>query len=203
VLKSARIDEALWTRSPRSCPFVAACRKRTVRLKQLVLLFLPKKKCTARGGFKLTDDVRLSIAAQSLPSDSQSAAWTSTNVWVGIVVYPGEFRVRKEETDEHGIVHTFDEELAGEAWPGGPVILSVKTSTDRARYNVVITNSRTRSYGRTGDENSRPRAPEWTREMAQDTRRSLRALLREVVRQGGRPSSTTTPPNTRPNSSPS
>ena len=40
------------------------------------------------------------------------------------MVYPGDFRVRRTETDEHGVVHEWDDELAGEAMPGGPVVLS-------------------------------------------------------------------------------
>src|SRR2546427_4782848 len=41
--------------------------------------------------------------------------------------------------DENGIVHTFDDELAGEAWPGGPVILSwADVGLAERGYNVVI-----------------------------------------------------------------
>jgi Mlc titration factor MtfA (ptsG expression regulator) len=29
--------------------------------------------------------------------------------WVGVIVYPGEFRVVKEEVDEAGVVHSYDE----------------------------------------------------------------------------------------------
>src|SRR5258705_5931458 len=40
---------------------------------------------------------------------------------------------------EHGSEHTYDEELAGEAWPGGPVILSWEDVGSAERgYNVVI-----------------------------------------------------------------
>jgi len=44
--------------------------------------------------------------------------------WVGIVVHPADFRVQRAETDDHGVVHEWDDELAGESWPGGPVVLS-------------------------------------------------------------------------------
>ncbi len=139
VLKSARIDEALWARVASRLSFLRGLSKEeTARLKRLVLLFLAEKEMHGARGFKLTDDVRLSVAAQAcLPI--LNLGLDIYNGWVGIVVYPGEFRVRKEEMDENGIVHTFDEELAGEAWPGGPVILSwedVKL-TERG-YNVVI-----------------------------------------------------------------
>src|SRR5690606_1285864 len=42
-----------------------------------------------------------------------------------VVVYPGAFRVRRSEIDEPtGVLHEWDEELSGEAWSEGPLILS-------------------------------------------------------------------------------
>jgi Mlc titration factor MtfA (ptsG expression regulator) len=139
VLKSARIDEALWARVASKLSFLRGLSdEETARLKQRVVLFLAEKEMHGARGLQLTDEVRLSIAAQAcLPI--LNLGLDIYNGWVGIVVYPGEFRVRKEETDEHGIVHTFDEELAGEAWPGGPVILSWEDVESPERgYNVVI-----------------------------------------------------------------
>src|SRR5882762_5698299 len=103
MLKSARIDEALWTRVASKLSFLRG---------------LSDKEMHGARGLQLTDEVRLSIAAQAcLPI--LNLGLDVYDGWVGVVVYPGEFRVRKEETDENGIVHTFDDELAGEAWPGG------------------------------------------------------------------------------------
>src|SRR5262249_61399381 len=74
-------------------------------------------------GLELTDEVRLSIAAQAcLPI--LNLGLDTYHGWVGVIVYPGEFRVQKEEVDESGVVTTFEEELGGEAWPGGPGIRS-------------------------------------------------------------------------------
>src|SRR5206468_11506368 len=139
VLKSARIDEALWTRVASKLSFLRGLSKEeTARLKQLVLLFLAEKEMHGAQGFRLTDEVRLSIAAQAcLPI--LNLGLDVYDGWVGVVVYPGEFRVRKEEMDENGIVHTFDDELAGEAWPVGPVILSWEdVGLVVSGYNVVI-----------------------------------------------------------------
>src|SRR5258706_9074502 len=124
VLTSARIDGALWARiASKLSVHCGLSTEEPPGIKQLGLPFLPEKEMHGAHGFKLTDDVRLSIAAQAcLPI--LNLGLDVYNGWVGVVVYPGEFRVRKEEMDENGIVHTFDEELAGEAWPGGPVILS-------------------------------------------------------------------------------
>ena len=139
VLKSSRIDEALWARVASRLSFLRGLsEEETKRLKELVVLFLSEKEMHGAHGLKLTDEVRLSIAAQAcLPI--LSLGLDTYHGWVGVIVYPGEFRVRKEETDENGIVHTFDEELAGEAWPGGPVILSWEDVDLAERgYNVVI-----------------------------------------------------------------
>src|SRR5258706_14628081 len=101
VLTSARIDEALWARVASKLSFLRGLSKEeTARLKQLVLLFLGEKEMHGARGFKLTDDVRLSIAAQAcLPI--LNLGLDVYNGWVGVVVYPGEFRVRKEEMDEN------------------------------------------------------------------------------------------------------
>ncbi len=139
VLKSTRLDEALWARVALKLSFLRGLsEEETKRLKQLVVLFLSEKEMHGANGLKLTDEARLSIAAQAcLPILNLGLDVYSG--WVGVIVYPGEFRVRKEEVDENGIVHTFDEELAGEAWPGGPVILSWEDVGLAERgYNVVI-----------------------------------------------------------------
>ena len=139
VLKSTRLDEALWARVALKLSFLRGLsEEETKRLKQLVVLFLSEKEMHGANGLKLTDEARLSIAAQAcLPILNLGLDVYSG--WVGVIVYPGEFRVRKEETDENGIVHTFDEGLAGEAWPGGPVILSWEDVGLAERgYNVVI-----------------------------------------------------------------
>jgi Mlc titration factor MtfA (ptsG expression regulator) len=43
---------------------------------------------------------------------------------VEVIVYPDEFVQSMRETDEAGVVHEWEEARAGEAWLGGPVILS-------------------------------------------------------------------------------
>ena len=44
--------------------------------------------------------------------------------WVGVIVYPGEFVIRKTVEDEAGVVHEIEHDASGEAWEGGPVVLS-------------------------------------------------------------------------------
>jgi Mlc titration factor MtfA (ptsG expression regulator) len=63
--------------------------------------------------------------------------------WVGIVVHPSDFHVRRTETGDDGVVHEWDDQLAGESWPGGPVVLSWEALDDSGSVaeggaNVVI-----------------------------------------------------------------
>jgi len=129
VLRRHRIDEALWPR----LPFLP----RTQKLKDLALLFLAEKQFTGTHGLEVSDAMRLSIAAQAcLPILELGLDWYSG--WRGVVVYPGDFRVRRTEVDEDGVVHEWDDELAGEAMPGGPVVLSWDAAAHDPLINVVI-----------------------------------------------------------------
>lgn len=139
VLKNARLDDALWSKVASTLSFLRGLTEQErARLRELVLLFLSEKEMHGAGTFVLADEVRLSIAVQAcLPI--LNLGLDVYNSWVGVIVYPGEFRVRKEEMDENGVVHTTDEGLAGEAWPGGPVILSWEdVGLSQRGYNVVI-----------------------------------------------------------------
>lgn len=157
TLKSARLDETLWGRVAAKLSFLRGLSDEdTARLKRLVVLFLAEKEMHGAHGLELTDDVRLSIAAQAcLPILNLGLDLYES--WVGVIVYPGEFRVHKEEVDENGVVHSFAEELAGEAWPGGPVILSWEDVGLAERgYNVVIHEFAHKLDMRNGDPNGFP-----------------------------------------------
>jgi Mlc titration factor MtfA (ptsG expression regulator) len=133
VLEKHRIDDALWKRATASLDFLP----KTAKLREVVLLFLAEKEFTGTHGLEVTDVMRVSIAAQAcLPVLELGLDWYAG--WRGIVVYPGDFRVRRTEVDEAGVVHEWDDELAGEAMPGGPVVLSWDAMTSDPAINVVI-----------------------------------------------------------------
>ncbi len=139
ILQSAQLDRALWSKVTGALPFLRGLTADEMqRLKDCTLLFLHEKEMHGARGFVLTDGVRLSIAVQAcLPI--LELGLDAYRGWVGIVVYPGEFKVRRVKTDASGVVHEYDDELSGEAWPGGPVILSWQDVTlGEAGYNVVI-----------------------------------------------------------------
>ncbi|HUQ74771.1 MAG TPA: zinc-dependent peptidase, partial [Burkholderiales bacterium] len=133
VLDKHRIDDALWAKATAGLDFVPASPK----LRELVLLLLAEKEFTGAHGLELTDEMRVSIAAQAcLPILELGLDWYAG--WRGIVVYPGDFRVRREEVDEAGVVHEWEDDLAGEAMPGGPVVLSWDALARDPAINVVI-----------------------------------------------------------------
>lgn len=108
------------------------------RLREMALIFLAEKELHGAHGLVVADDVRLAIAVQACVPVLNLGLDTYAG-WIGIVVHPGEFRVRREEVDEAGVVHEWEDELAGESWPGGPVVLSwADVGLGEVGYNVVI-----------------------------------------------------------------
>jgi len=157
TLKKARVEESQWQHVLRGLPFLRGLTADELsRLRELAILFLAQKELHGAHGLTLSDEIRLSIALQAcLPVLNLGLELYSG--WVGIVVYPGEFRVHGEEMDEHGIVHSYSDELSGEAWPGGPVILSWEdAATSEAGYNVVIHEFAHKIHMRLGNEDGFP-----------------------------------------------
>jgi len=111
-------------------------------LRRLTSLFLDCKEFSASGGLQLRDAMVVAIAAQAvLPVLRLGLA--RYDGFVGIVVHPGQVVARRAHTDEDGLVHEYDEVLAGEAMEGGPVMLSWQDVGAAGRsagqsYNVVI-----------------------------------------------------------------
>jgi len=133
VLRKHRIDDALWQQATSRLRFIP----QTSKMRELSLLFLAEKQFVGARELEVTDAMRLSIAAQAcLPVLELGLDWYAG--FTGIVVYPGDFRVRRSEIDEHGVVHEWDDELAGEAMPGGPVVLSWDAAANDPQMNVVI-----------------------------------------------------------------
>lgn len=108
------------------------------RLRELALDFLAEKQMYGAQGLKLHPEMQLSIALQAcLPILKLGLEWYGG--WVGIVVYPGDFVIQRQEVDETGIVHEFNDEVMGEAWEHGPVLISWhENPDDTAGINVVI-----------------------------------------------------------------
>ena len=134
-----RIDDDLWRTTLDSLPFVARLdHDDRRRLRDLAQQFLADKEFAAAGRLQLTAPMQVSIAAQAcLPVLNLGLG--GYRGWTSIVVYPDEFLVPREVTDEAGIVHEYVDQLAGEAWDGGPLLLSwADARAGGPEYNVVI-----------------------------------------------------------------
>ena len=110
------------------------------RLRELVRLFLAEKRIAGSAGFALSPAQRLEIATWAcLPVLHIGIA--AYRGFRGIIVYPDEFLAPREECDEIGVVHEGYEQVAGESWDQGPILLSwadVEQARRSDGYNVVI-----------------------------------------------------------------
>ncbi|MBS4098424.1 MAG: zinc-dependent peptidase [Sulfuricella sp.] len=139
MLHASHVTPEQWARAEAHMPFLArldGAERR--RLHELALQFLSEKALQSAAGFSLSNEARLTIALQAvLPILNLGLDWYEG--WVEVVVYPGEFIVPRSFMDEDGVVHEYADVLAGEAWEGGPVILSWPEEGDTAAgVNVVI-----------------------------------------------------------------
>lgn len=133
------IPDELWRETLERLPFLSLLTDdERARLRELTETFLSEKEFTAVGGLELTDAMCVSIAVQGcLPVLNLGLDYY--NDWVGVVVYPDEFVIPRTVEDEFGVVHEYDDIASGEAWEGGPLIISwhdVQMAGDG--YNVVI-----------------------------------------------------------------
>lgn len=135
----ARIDDALWADTLAALPFLTRLdHGERDRLRDLAQQFLADKEFASAGDHELTAAMQVSIAAQAcLPVLNLGLG--GYRGWTSIVVYPDEFLVPREVTDEAGVVHEYVDQIAGEAWHGGPLLLSwADVQATEGGYNVVI-----------------------------------------------------------------
>ncbi len=128
-----------WMRSEARLPFLSHLDTAELqRLRELALEFLTEKQMSGARGLALHPDMQLSIALQAcLLVLNLGLDWYRG--WVGVVVYPGDFLIPRQEMDEDGIVHEFADAVLGEAWLGGPVLVSWhENQEDADGINVVI-----------------------------------------------------------------
>lgn len=141
------IPDALWQLTLLRYPFLGERNAADLAsLRRMASLFLATKEFHGAQGFEVTVEIAVAVAAQAcLPV--LHLGLQHYDGFVGIVMHEGEVVARREVTDDDGIVHAYDEELAGEAMEGGPVMLAwqaIASSDDPALvgtdavFNVVI-----------------------------------------------------------------
>jgi Mlc titration factor MtfA (ptsG expression regulator) len=137
------IPDAIWQLTLARYPFLARrCAADLLELRRLSSLFLDSKEFSGAHDMEVADDMAVAIAAQAcLPV--LRLGLRPYEGFVGIVVHPDEVQVRREFVDDDGIVHEYDDVLAGEAMEGGPVMLSWRDVSEAGEsadwgYNVVV-----------------------------------------------------------------
>ncbi len=134
-------DPALWQRLRARVAWVRALdADREARLQALVGAFLQRKTITPVAGLVLDDLQRMTLAALcSLPLIEFGVE--GLHGWSQLLVYPDAFRVNRSHTDAAGVLHEWDDELIGESWEAGPLILSwadVQADLDAPRDGCCV-----------------------------------------------------------------
>lgn len=118
------IPSDLWRATRAALPWVAALDDtRAERLAALSARFLHEKAITPVGELHLDAAQRCLLAAVCcLPL--MEFGERGLRGWSQLLVYPDAFRVNRSHMDAAGVLHEGEDELIGEAWEAGPVILS-------------------------------------------------------------------------------
>jgi MtfA peptidase len=157
------IDRALWREATAPWLFMRGLTDaENERLRALCGRFLANKHFSGTHGLEVSDAMRVEIAAQACILVLElGAEWYEG--WSEVIVYPSQFAPQREVVDEAGVVHVTNDPMAGEAWLGGPVVLSYEdvalTANEEARvagYNVVIHEFAHKLDMRNGDPNGFP-----------------------------------------------
>ncbi|HDS1598011.1 TPA: zinc-dependent peptidase [Stenotrophomonas maltophilia] len=118
------IDDALWEDACRRAAWLRGLDdERRARLRVLATRFLHEKTITPVGELQLqAGDGVLLAALCCLPL--LEFGEVGLEGWSQLIVYPDAFRVHRSHMDAAGVLHEWDDELIGESWDSGPLILS-------------------------------------------------------------------------------
>ena len=182
------LDDALWRDAIAHVPFVAALEPaRQSRLHVLASRFLHEKAITPIGELVLDDAQRVQLAALCcLPLIEFGEQ--GLHGWSQLLVYPNAFRVNRTHIDAAGVLHEWDDDLIGEAWETGPVILSwadvqEDLAAPRDGFCVAAHEIAHKLDALDGALDGTPPLPRaWQRQWAEDFQRSFDAFTRHVGR---------------------
>jgi Mlc titration factor MtfA (ptsG expression regulator) len=139
ALAKIQVGEHEWLAVEADLPFLDRLNSdERDRLRAMAREFLTGKEWDGAGGLRLTPTIQLAIALQACLL-VLNLGLEHYRGWVGIIVYPGDFVIPRSIMDTDGIVHEYDDEVLGEAWDGGPVVLSwFDDAVDADGINMVI-----------------------------------------------------------------
>ena len=186
IAPSSRLPEAAWQAVLACLPWAAGLdAARRSRLRVLVDAFLRRKAITPVAGLELSADERLLLATLCcLPL--LEFGEQGLHGWSQLIVYPEAFRTRREHIDAAGVMHEWEDELIGEAWDAGPLILSwadVRADLEdpSAGFCVAVHEMAHKLDALDGAMDGTPPLPRaWQLEWAADFQRSYDAFCAEV-----------------------
>ncbi|KAF1697072.1 zinc-dependent peptidase [Pseudoxanthomonas daejeonensis] len=180
------LDDTHWQDACARLPWVAALEpERRERLRALAARFLHEKTITPLAGLQLDESQRMLLAALCcLPLLEFGEA--GLRGWSQLLVYPDAFRVRRSHVDAAGVLHEWDDELVGEAWDHGPLILSwadlqADIAEPDAGFCVAVHEMAHKLDVLDGElDGTPPLPPRWQREWARDFQRAYDAFCAQV-----------------------
>lgn len=141
IIKRSTISSGDWEKTFEHLPLLdhlSEAEKNS--LQNLAILFLHEKSFVGAHDLEVSEEMALLIALQAcLPILHLGIDWYSG--WTTIIVYPTSFAPERTIIDEFGLAHNIKNELSGEAWQRGPVILSWEDTEHSGvldGHNVVI-----------------------------------------------------------------
>ena len=124
VIQRSSITSAQWDEAFVSLPLLQGLSTQENRyLRELAILFMHRKSFKGAHGLIVTEAMALIIALQACLPILQLGLRVYSG-WSSIIVYPSGFSPRRVVRDEYGVEHFVQDELSGEAWEDGPVILA-------------------------------------------------------------------------------
>ena len=159
--------------------------ERAERLRSLAAAFLHRKRVAPVSGLRLDPRQCLLLAVLCcLPLLEYGE--NGLNGWSQLIVYPDAFRVHRSHVDAAGVLHEWDDELVGESWEQGPLILSwadvqADLAEPHAGFCVAVHEMAHKLDALDGELDGTPLLPrEWQRAWARDFQQAYGALCREV-----------------------
>lgn len=113
-----------------------------MQLRRLIKQFLHQKHFSGAGGLEVTDEMRVTIAAQACMLQLNRVSGLFPRLRY-IVIYPAPFVVERPESTREGLVRHQRRGLLGESWQSGKVILAWDNVLHGAKnfvdgHNVVL-----------------------------------------------------------------
>jgi len=181
-----QIPDADWSATVDRLPWVRALdAPAQSTLRALASRFLHRKTITPVAGLELDDRDRLALAALCcLPL--LEFGEEGLHGWSQLIVYPEAFRVNRSHVDAAGVMHEWDDELIGESWDSGPLVLSwADVESDIAEpdagFCVAVHEMAHKIDALDGLLDGTPPLPrEWQRAWATDFQRSFDAFVERV-----------------------